>query len=818
MSEPKKPVSLTRRGFLKTTAAVAGASALAGGAGLTALAAQEPAAGEPEEQFFMNECRGNCACYCPMRVKVREGKVVSAMPPEYPTEEDSDLYKRACLKGMSNPQRLYDPDRLKYPMRRVEGTERGAGEWERITWDEAIALVAEKFNAARAEYGANSIAHWYGYGSFGILNGNNSAAINIGIARFRFRFGITVLDSGADRSGMSYAPLLGLVNSTDDGILESKTIFVWGGNPGEAQLNEWHWVVEAKRRGATLVTIDPQFTQAAAHSDKYVPVIPGTDGAVMLGMCNHIMDNGLVDEAYLKADSVAPFLLKEDGTYLRESDLTGVAPAEGEASPIIVWDADADAYGTANAVANPAIYGEYEVEGRTCKTTLQHVRESVAEWTPEKASEISGVPAEDIVWMAERFATDKPARVLTFYGLSHHGNSRHTYKDLALLIALTGNCGMIGGGGSWCTYGVQSQNYLLCYPEVMEGIPLSSVGMALPRILREGSIAGMPVTIRCLWFANGNPLANESGRAELVEAVKSIDFVVCQDTCMTETARYSDVVLPVPHSYEVEDYNPVLGLSPWAKPVQKCVEPAFECRTDMDIYRALSAAMGVDDLYPLSDEEYLRQSLLTPANIELGATYDDIKQGELGPKLIAQPIVAGKAGTLKTATGRLQFYLESVTSRANLGDAIDLDVERVPTFQNPYEAYKANPLIETYPLMGCSEHRKYTLHTQYGHTPWLRELDPEPVLKINADDAAARGIEAGDYVRVFNDRGYAVIRARLTQGIMPGVVCIPHGWQSDQFVEGNTQDLTSTALSQIDGNSSFYDFLCEVEKWEGSVA
>ena len=99
----------------------------------------------------------------------------------------------------------------------------------------------------------------------------------------------------------------------------------------------------------------------------------------------------------------------------------------------------------------------------------------------------------------------------------------------------------------------------------------------------------------------------------------------------------------------------------------------------------------------------------------------------------------------------------------------------------------------------------------------MRELEPEPLLKVNATDAAERGIQQGDYVRVYNDHGYAVLKARVTEGIKPGVVSIPHGFQASQFVEGHTQDLTNVYMNDFCSNSAFYDFLCEVEKYEGGV-
>ncbi len=148
---------LTRRGFLKTAGVAAGAVAVGSGAvALGDLAAAPAVADESAaEQTFHTGCRGNCASKCHQKVTVRDGKVVKVAAMEYP--EGDEGWRRLCVKGQSQPQRQYDPDRVQYPMKRVEGTERGAGEWERISWDEAIGMVAEKMGAALATGGGTSI-------------------------------------------------------------------------------------------------------------------------------------------------------------------------------------------------------------------------------------------------------------------------------------------------------------------------------------------------------------------------------------------------------------------------------------------------------------------------------------------------------------------------------------------------------------------------------------------------------------------------------------------------------------------------------------
>lgn len=820
MSETKSPHGgLTRRSFLKTTGAVAGVAAVAGtGAALTELAPKayaEGAAAVDGEQVFRSSCRGNCGSKCPTEVVVREGKVVRVASSELPG--DDNVRRRFCVKGYTQPQRIYDPDRLKYPLKRVG--ERGSGEWERIEWDEAIDAIAGKIGAAMQEYGGSSIGVWSSYGSYGVLNGAMGGSMSVGYGRFITALGATVLGAGADQAQIyEQSSLLGVSGNDATDIVNAKTIMAWGGNPAEAYIHDWQFVCEAREKGAKLITIDPQFTASAMHSDLYVPVRPGTDGALMLAMANWIIDNELVDEAFMKQKTVSPFLIKEDGTYLRLSDL-GTPATEGPVNPqtgqptvidpIAVWDATASAPAPAAAAADPALLGSYEAAGHQVQTVYQKVKDSIKEHTVEKAADICDLPVETIEELARIYATEGPVAVLTFQGLGHHVNSHHNFKNLAFIAALTGNAGKPGAMMTRGTCGMYPVNMKAYF---MGKAGDNITGMYLPQIMETGKWGEKDLTIRVLWCCNGNVLSCESGRRDLIEAVKKVDFVVCADTSMTDTAQWADIVLPIPHVYETEDFDPICP-TPYPTFYHKAVDPLYESKTDLEILRAIAGKLGMEKIYAQSDEELMRAVLDTEANLAAGGGYDAFADNKLVRNFSFSD--ASKIDTFKaTATQRLQYYIEKPVPRNNFGQEV-ADYERIPYYENANEAYWENPLREKYPLMGCSQHHKYHVHSQCAHTPWLRELEPEPLLKMNAADAAARSIEQGDYVRAYNDHGYAVLKVLVTEGIKPGVVSIPHGFQADQFVEGHTQDLTNVVMNDFCSNSAFYDFLCEVEKYEG---
>jgi anaerobic selenocysteine-containing dehydrogenase len=181
------------------------------------------------------------------------------------------------------------------------------------------------------------------------------------------------------------------------------------------------------------------------------------------------------------------------------------------------------------------------------------------------------------------------------------------------------------------------------------------------------------------------------------------------------------------------------------------------------------------------------------------------------------PYIAWEGNNFLTTSGRMEFYVENPAPRAASEEELDLDRERLPRFFPPTEAWPENPLYEKYPLVLLSERPKFRVHSQWFSTPWLRELEPEPFVKINPKDAADREIENHDYVEVFNERGRAVVKAVFSEACKPGVMVFAKGWQRHQYIEGDLSELAPSSFDPIGVNSSFMDELAEVRKWEGEV-
>lgn len=808
-----------RRTFLKGSAATLGLAAVSGlgctpneelsGTGTPETSAETQQVSAPEEQEFTAACRGNCFGGCKIKVKVRDGNVVSSTMGEFP----NPAYNRICSKGLTHLQRIYDPDRLKVPLRRVG--ERGADQWEEISWDDAVNEIATTWQKIIDEDGAGSI------GLVPSAGGNFGSASTQYPQRLSNALGFTTISPCYDNglfAGGGFSKGTGVNEITD--MPNAKTIIVWGANPSEAQTQHWHFITEAHNGGSKLITIDPNYTNCAAKSDQWIPIRPATDTALVMAMMNVCIDNGWIDENYIKIGTVGPFLVKEsDGTYLRQSDITGEAPAEGEVDAILVTDGNGT-FATPAEITDPVIEGTFEVNGEnvTCAYTL--LKDAIKDWTVERASELCDIPVDTITELARVYSQEGPSTIYTGLGPDHYVNGHMFYFAVTGLAGITGNLGKPGAtcGMDWpvAGFGISAASN----PKNMVGPAGLIPGPLFPVAVREGELEGRPVKLRSLYIYSANPVANQVERKAWLEALETMELVVIAEMRMTDTARYADIVLPVTHWFEMTEIAPVI--TPYMTLQEKCIEPLHEAKTDVEIINLIANAMGLVEDFQYTEEEYLAKTLENPNSEKLGITWDRLKEEKCIRDYPQEPYFLGVDGVFPTPSGREQFYREAVTPYVDYGQTLTDMRERLPYWEPPAEAwpetvgeFEANPLAEKYPLIYSGERNKMKCHTQFGHNPWLIELYDEPIVKMHPDDAAARGISEGDYVRVYNDRGFVVLKALMHPGTRPGMIIVPKGWEEDQFVAGHYADLTSHVFNPTVPNNCFFDALCEVEKYEG---
>jgi anaerobic dimethyl sulfoxide reductase subunit A len=702
-------------------------------------------------------------------------------------------YDRICLRGLTHVQRVYHPDRLRYPLKRVG--ERGEGKWERISWDEAINTIATKFNEIKDKYGNNAVAFLPQSGYYGYLNGCYGS-----ILRFANLFGGT-FGEGALDSAMPLGMLQVLGgpdhrqgNEAAD-LVNAKLILVWGSNITESNLQNWHFVADALDDGAKLIAIDPRYTVAASKSDLWVPVRPGSDAALALSMMNVIFEESLYDEVFVVNRTVGPFLVREDTKFfLREKDVK-----EGGSDRYMVWDSGANAAVPSDASKSMALAGTYTVAGITCKTAFQLLWDSTKPYAPENAAKTTGVNPDIIRLVAREYATRKPATIYWGFGIDRYYHGDLTGRAVATLAALTGNIGKPGatpwGGFGGATF-ISSplnlwSNGAWLYPTSSRANQLNNL------VVFDAIEKGEPYQIKAAYMANSNYLTTFPNRNKIVnELFPKLEYIVVADFSMTDTAEQADMVLPTTTWFENDDIVP--SMHPHVMLQQKAIDPLYECKSDLSIFSMLAAKLGLAEYFNQQPEDYIKLTLNSQTLRDMGVTYETMKR-DGAFRAIPAPYIPFTDGKFNTPSGRIEFYNEK------LG-------QKMPVFLPPIEAWPDSPLAKKYPLVCSQGRRKFAVQSQYFNIQWLREIDPFPVVEINPADAETRGITDGDVVEVFNDRGNVQLKARLSSSLRPGMINISKGWAKKQMVAGALQELIFDYKNPDNMNCAFFDTMVEVKK------
>lgn len=804
-----------RRSFLKGSAAAAVAVGVATGLPeygmVNALAAETSGApGQAAEETYYGCCRGNCNGGCRLKITVRNGKVVKTTMAEMP----ADSHNRICAKGISHLQRIYSPRRIKHPMKRVG--ERGSGQWQQITWDEAIQEICTSWKNIQSKYGKNSVAFSFGSGNMSIYAYNFPGKLQnlMGASQVNLSYDNTVILNQPLMTGVSYAYT---ANDPAD-LVNSKCIILWAANPALAQIQNWHFIAKAKKNGAKLIVIDPNYTVSASKADIHLAIRPGTDAALTMGMINMVVEQGWEDLNFLKKSTVAPFLVKSsDGKFLRASDLGVLAP---DAKDEAIVMGENGATGVVSAVSDPVLHGTFNINGIEVTTAYDLLLKKCAEWTPEKVAEICNLPVDDIKEVVRLYATSGPATIYTGLGVDHYTNGHYSYYGFTSLAAVTGNMGKKGAFCGWplCIPQLIIMNTADLAPEGSQPGP-TIPGPVYPKVVKEKDYYGTPVDLKSLYIYGHNPVANQTQRKAWVEAFNEMELIVVADIQETDTTRYADIVLPVTHWFETMD---VMGInSPFMLYQEQAIAPLFEAKDDFEITNLLGRGMGFGEYFTRTKEQQYELALDHDHAKAIHCTFKDLKDKKAVLVSPAPDYVFGEDGVFGTRSGRVEFYLESPAPFQGIvwEKDFNIDNERMVHFQPPYEAwpedigkYQKNALADKYPLVFTTERNRLKTHTQFGHNPWLLEIDPEPVVRLNPKDAAERSIAEGDYVRIFNDRGHVVVKAVISVGVHQGVILMPKGWELDQFKEGHYSDLTSHDFNPAVPNNCYFDCLVEVKK------
>lgn len=794
--------SISRRGFLKASGVTAGALGLAGAADmLTPGGWLVPATAQAssEDTFGYTFHQRHCQCHCHLKCTVRDGRLALIEPNDWPDKRNETI----CLKGISEIQHVYSTERLQVPLKRVG--ERGEGKFVEITWDEALDTMVEEYRKALDKYGPTGVC-------------TAPAVDGLQVNMNKYIGGQVTPTAGIDRGyGNGFSPALaesGKQGASSNEIKDwknAKTILNVGCNPLETCMVTARYFYEAKEAGAEIITIDPNYCTTAAKSSRWIPIIPGTDAALYLGMISVILDNAWYDKSYLEQFTSMPFLVKEsDGTMLRRSPASDPKQS-GSENPFMVLDAvsgDVVAYSTEGVT--PKLDATVTFEGETYQTVFTQLCATQRPYTSAWAAEKTGIKEDTLLEITKKYACDGPSILsFGFGGGEKFVNSDVSGHSAVILASLVGSFGSdVPGRGAGA--------YVNAYQKIFGAgslpswqLPAEFKTTPTPKTCSDyrddtGGIHWMHVT--------GMGLTQHAGNQERTnEWIRSLDFLVVQEVYHTTDVDWADIVLPVCTHFETEEEIGYLrAFRGHAMLQMKVLDPLFQSHSDFWIETEFAKRLGHESVMPKSLEEVARYQLQnTKDDAVKGITLEQLVEGQGLVALNNQVDIARsyENHTFKTASGRIDLYYENL---------VNFD-QALPTWEEPNEAYADNPLRDTYPLTMLQRRTKYHIHGMFNDATWIQQYT-ESQLEINPVDAAARGLSSGDTVVVYNDRGSFSCECVLTNAVRPGVTTVVEGLWKKYMTDGIVQNVTNDYVTPrwqvlINGRvTGFNDSLVEVKK------
>lgn len=796
--------AITRRKLIKS-GAVGGLLAAANGIalpfGFNAFAAGE--ALSPKEKAVWSSCTVNCGSRCLLRLHVRDDEV-------YRVESDTtgdDIYGnhqvRACLRGRSIRRRMNHPDRLKYPMKRVG--KRGEGKFQRISWDEALDAIAGNLRRVLDRYGNEAVHVLYGTGVDGgnITNSNVPYRLMNSCGGFLSRYGS--YSTAQIREAMKYVYGERAGNSPDD-IANSKLVVLFGNNPAETRMSGGgvtYYLEQARERSnARMIVIDPRYCDTAAgREDEWIPIRPGTDGALAAGIAHVLITEDWVDQPFLDRYCVG----------YDEKTLPASAPRNGHYKAYIL--------------------GEGE--------------DGIAK-TPQWAAGITGIPADKIIKLAREIGGAKPAFICQGWGPQRQSNGEQTARAIAMLAILTGNVGINGGntGDREGSYELDVEWFSMLNNPVKTQISVFTWTDAIARgtemtAARDG-VRGkdkLEVPIKFLWCYASNTLINQHSDIarthEILQDDGQCEMIVCIDHFMTASAKYCDILLPDLMPTEQEDLIPHEAAGNMAYVIlgQPATSAKFERRPIYDILSDVARRLG-PDVYQRFTEGRTQHEWVKYLCAKTKERHPDMPDyeelrttGIYKRKCPEEHVVAFKAfredpaaNPLDTPSGKIEIYSARLAQIAASWELKpDEIIDPLPIYAAGFEGWE-DPARKQYPLQLFGFHYKARTHSSYGNIEVLQQACPQEVW-INPIDAQRRGIASGDKVRVFNGRGQMHIPAKVTPRIMPGVVAMGQGaWlKADMFGDkvdhgGSVNILTSSRPSPLAKGNPQHTNLVQIEK------
>ena len=526
-----------------------------------------------------------------MLVTVENGRAVRvAGDPEHPFTQGF-----LCAKVNRYVERTYHADRLTEPLRRVGP--KGRGQFEPVSWDDALDEIAARLTEiARSADGPQAILPYSYAGTMGLVQGSSMDR------RFFHLLGASKLD----RTICSMAGTVGMrmtvganIGADTEGIPESDLVLLWGTNTLTSNPHLWPFVLEAKRRGAPIIAIDPLRTRTAQQCDEWIPIRPGTDAALALAFMHVLFAENLVDRDYMERYTL----------------------------------------------------GEAQLRARA------------AEYPPERVAGITGIAASTIVDLAQRYGRARAAFIRVNYGLQRHAGGGMAVRTIACLPAITGHWRRAGGGVQLSTSAnFTFDRATVERPDLsppVRTVNMIRLGEALTR--PDAGVGGPPV--RALVVYNSNPAAVAPDRNTVLKGLARSDlFTVVLEHFQTDTADWADIVLPATTQLEHWDLHLSYGHH-YVALNQPAIPPVGAAKPNSEIFRLLAARMRLDHPVMRDDDQTLIRQALDGGGRNLdGVTFEALRERGWMRLAVPRPYVPFAEGGFLTPSGRCEFVSERLAA------------------------------------------------------------------------------------------------------------------------------------------------------------
>ena len=657
-----------------------------------------------------------------------------------------------CAKVAKYLDRVYSPDRVLYPMRRLrpkgfagEGARatRAGETFQRISWDEALGEIASRLKSIAAEFGSESILPYSYGGTLGKLNFGSMDR------RFFHRLGASQLARNicSEAGGAGVRSVYGANMGTEpEQFRHSKYIIAWAANIHGNNVHLWPFIEKARRAGAKLVVIDPYRTRTAAIADWHIPINPGTDVALALAMMHVIFNRNLHDADYCAKHTVG----------------------------------------------------------------FDELRAKVQAYPPEKVAKWTGMSAADIEKLAVEYATCRPAVIRMNYGVQRSQNGGMASRTIAMLPCVTGSWKEVGGGFQLSTsaaFGLN--NAALERTDLMQtslGRPARTINMV--ELGQALNVVNDP-PVKALFVYNSNPAAVCPNHNDVIRGLLRPDlFTVVHEQFFTDTTDYADIVLPATTFFEHKELQSAYGHY-YLQASHQAITPLGECRSNVDLFRALAEKMEFEEeCFRDSVDDMIDQAMDSPNPWLRGITRERLEEEghirlnfEGTGNASGQPFLPFANGNFRTPGGKALLYNESLKAQG---------LDPVAEFIPPEESRHSDN-AKAFPLELLARKADNFLNSTFSNLPSVQSMEEVGLLEMNPADAKPRGIRDGDTVKAFNRRGEMQLKAKVDGKVSPGVVAAKLHWAKLTPGNRNINVLTSEKLTDLGNSATFYSVLVEVE-------